>query len=172
MLQRTSTTLREYFLEVAIFDKSQMLTRLKHQRNGASSSSTIVTSRCFILPTVPCDIDLRVFQNTFVEIIYINQPIPSPPEMMEFEKLNSNSLASFLINSEQSVNDVNMSGDLVKAHARMVTLSSTVSNFYKIISREFMQFAFTNSDHNEAMETLHLKEHLKANKTRPFAQDG
>ena len=38
-------------------DNSQMFTKLKYQRNEKSLSLTIVTSRCFVEPWIPIDLD-------------------------------------------------------------------------------------------------------------------
>ena len=46
ILLRSKKTLSDHDFGIAIFDNSQMFTKLKYQRNGKSSSSTIVTSRC------------------------------------------------------------------------------------------------------------------------------
>ena len=76
ILLRTKQTLSAYDIGIAIFDNSQMFTKLKYQRNGQSSSSTIVTSRCFVKPWIPVDLDALIYHATAIEMTYIDQVIP------------------------------------------------------------------------------------------------
>ena len=79
ILLRTKHTLSEYAFGIAIFDNSQMFTKLKYQRNGKSSPSTIVTLRCFVEPWNPLDLNDLTFHATAIKMTYIDQAIPSPP---------------------------------------------------------------------------------------------
>ena len=83
ILLRTKKTLSAYEIGIAIFDNSQMFTKLKYQRNGKSSSSTIVTSQCFVKPWIPLDVDALIYHATAIEMTYNNQAIPSPPLAFE-----------------------------------------------------------------------------------------
>lgn len=56
ILTRTTKTLAQYDFGISIFDNLQMFMKKKFQRNGILSSSMIVTSRCFIKPTILSDI--------------------------------------------------------------------------------------------------------------------
>ena len=71
ILLRTKKTLSEYDIGIAIFDNSQMFTKLKYQRNGKSSSSTIATSRCFVEPWIPLAFDDLIFHAAAIEMTYI-----------------------------------------------------------------------------------------------------
>ena len=75
---RTKKTLSEYGFRIAFFDNSQMFTKLKYQRNGKSSSSTMVTSRCFVEPWIPLDLDDLIFHAESIKMTYIDQAISSP----------------------------------------------------------------------------------------------
>ena len=88
ILLRTKHTLSKYAIGIAIFDNSQMFTKLKYQRNGKSSSNTIVTSRSFAEPWIPIDIDDLIYHATVINMTYIDQPIPSPPKLPSFETAN------------------------------------------------------------------------------------
>ncbi len=55
---RTKETLRASGdFGVAIFDNSQLIEQLKFQRNAKSSSVTLTTSRCFLKPMFPTNMD-------------------------------------------------------------------------------------------------------------------
>ena len=88
ILLGTKKTLSEYKIGIAIFDNSQMFTKLKYQRNGKLSSSTIVTSGCFVEPWIPLDVNDLIYHATAIEMTYINQAIPSPPKLPAFETAN------------------------------------------------------------------------------------
>ena len=57
-----------------------MFTKLKYQRNRKSSLSTIVTSKCFVKPWIPVDVDTLIYHATAIAMTYINQVKPSPPK--------------------------------------------------------------------------------------------
>eukprot|EP00957_Ditylum_brightwellii_P147153 11205162-Ditylum_brightwellii.AAC.2 len=68
IMMRTKQKLSDYKFGIAIFDNSQMFTKLKYQRNGKSSSSTIVTLHCFIEPWITLDLDDLVYHTLKIEM--------------------------------------------------------------------------------------------------------
>ena len=97
ILKGTSDTLAGYEFGIAIFNNSQMFMKLKFQRDGKSSSSTIVTSTSFIKPTIPANLDSIQFQEEAeMEMAYIQQPVPSAPGMPQFEDITALLPGSFL----------------------------------------------------------------------------
>ena len=74
---------------IAIFDNSQIFRLLKYQRGGHSSSATMCTSRMFILAMIPLLIELFNFpsEQNKLELVYLNQPIPSAYGMPAYEKI-------------------------------------------------------------------------------------
>ena len=84
---------------VAIFDNSQLIEQLKFQRNAKSSSVTLTTSRCFLKPMLPTNMDDINFGDEKVPITYHNQIIPSPYNFPAFElcsRLESTSNPGFI----------------------------------------------------------------------------
>jgi len=129
ILLRTKNTLSEYAIGIAIFDNSQMFTKLKYQRNGQSSLSTVVTSRCFVKPWIPLDIDDLIFHTASVNMTYIEQAIPSPPKLPSFESANRLSPLTYMNPQSNNTEAVDATGDRVTNYARMATIASTVSKF-------------------------------------------
>ena len=143
ILLRTNKTLSGYFLGIAIFDNSQMFAKLKYQRNGQSSSSTIITSRCFAEPWIPIDIDELIFQAAAIKMTYIDQAIPSPPKLPSFETANHLSPSNYM-NQSITTGDADATGDRVNNYARIAKIASTVSKLRKLIPRKGTQFEFMN----------------------------
>ena len=88
VLQQTTKTLRQAGnFGIAVFDNSQVFTKLKFQRDATSSMVTKTTSRLFLRPTVPSYmVDIpEVLQHQHSDISYINQAIPSPYGMPSYE---------------------------------------------------------------------------------------
>ena len=162
ILTRTTETLAQYDFGISIFDNSQMFTKKKFQRNGISSSSTIVTSRCFIKPTIPSDIDDIDFGDTKAPLTYLDQPIPSPPRMKAFETLDPFDARSYL-STTPTASDLDCSGNRVNAYAKMAMTASIVSKLVKIVPRHDKRFAFMHPKHQEAMETMRIPFRLKDN---------
>ena len=122
ILLRTKHTLSEYAFGIAIFDNSQMFTKLKYQRNGQSSSSTIVTSRCFVKPWIPLDLDELIFHATAIEMTYIQQAIPSPPKLPSFETANHLSPLTYMTPEINNTEAVDVTGNRVDNYARIAML--------------------------------------------------
>jgi hypothetical protein len=84
---------------VAIFDNSQITRSLKYQRNKQSSTVTLVTSRCFVKPSIPDDINEIIFPDSKVFIQYVLQPIPSAFGMAEYENISNITADTFFNNT-------------------------------------------------------------------------
>ena len=171
ILMWTKKTLSAYFLGIAIFDNSQMFMKLKYQRNGKSSSSTIVTSRCFAEPWIPIDIDDLIFHAAKIHMTYIDQAIPSLPKLPSFETANHLSPSTYM-NQSITTEATDATGDRVDNYARIAKIASTVSKLHKLIPREGTQFEFTNQDHAWAMDKLELPSRLKKNKNQIVPEMG
>ena len=139
-----------------------MFTKLKYQRNRKSSSSTIVTSRCFVEPWIPLDVNNLIFHAAAIEMTYINQPIPSPPKLPAFETVNHLSPLTY-INHSIHTEAVDMTGDRVNNFVQIATIALTVSKLRKLVPREGIPFKFMNPDHTCAMDKLGLPSLLKRN---------
>ena len=164
ILLRTKKTLSAYEIGIAIFDNSQMFTKLKYQRNGKSSSSIIVTSRCFVKPWIPVDVDTLIYHATAIKMMYIDQVIPSPPKLPAFETTNHLSPLTYMNNSIHTEAPVDATGERVNKYARVAMIAPTVSKLRKLVPREDIPFEFINLDHTRAMERLQLPTLLKRNK--------
>ena len=164
ILLRTKNTLSKYGFGNAIFDNSQMFTKLKYQRNGKSSSSTIVTLRCFVEPWIPLDLDDLIFHAAAIKMTYINQAIPSPPKLPSFETANHLSPLTYMNSAINNTEAVDVTGNRVDNYARIATIASKVSKLRKLVPCEGIPFEFMNPDHARAMDELGLPSRLKTNK--------
>ena len=72
IIQDAINTLREFFFGIEMFDNSQMFTKLKFQRDGKSSLSTILASRTFVRPTIPLNVYDVEFPTEEVTMSYNN----------------------------------------------------------------------------------------------------
>ena len=131
ILLPTTETLAEYDFDISIFDNSQMFTKKKFQRNGITSSSTVMMSRCFIKPTIPVDIDDIDFGDAKAPLTYLAQAIPSPPHMKAFETMDPFDARSYLPTTTTAL-DLDNSGNRVNAYAKMAMTASIVSKLVKI----------------------------------------
>eukprot|EP00957_Ditylum_brightwellii_P071577 5442444-Ditylum_brightwellii.AAC.1 len=162
IMMRTKKTLSDYKFGIAIFDNSQMFTKLKYQRDGKLSSSTIVTSRCFIEPWIPLDLDDLVYHTLNIKMTYINQVIPSPLKLPAFKNIDPLHPTSYM---ELATNPdpADATGARVNSYAEMATIALTVSKFRSMIPRDNMPFKFMNPVHQHTMDKLELASRLKLN---------
>ena len=144
-----------------------MFMKLKYQRNEKSSSSTIVTSRCFAEPWIPIDIDDLIFHAAKIHMTYIDQAIPSPPKLPSFETANHLSPSTYM-NQSITTEAADATGDRVDNYARIAKIASTVLKLRKLIPREGTQFEFMNQDHARAMDKLELPSRLKKIRIKSF----
>ena len=106
---------------VAIFDNSQNIQSLKFQRFGRSSTVTLTTSRCFLMPMNPVFPSNTIFHNNQFHIIYHNQIITSPHGMPAFQsipKMSANIFERDIFPKDDT--SIDMSGYRVEAYANLL----------------------------------------------------
>ena len=151
---------------VAIFDNSQLIELLKFQRNAKSSSVTLTTSRCFLKPMLPTNMDDINFGDEKVPITYHNQIIPSPYNFPAFELDNRITKESFNPNRLEVTGSTDLSGARVEAYARVVVIANIVAKMRKIIPFSTgRMFEFQHLDNENAIISFNIPTMLKENRT-------
>eukprot|EP00957_Ditylum_brightwellii_P071009 5396263-Ditylum_brightwellii.AAC.1 len=105
-------TLSQLKVVVGILDNAQKVKQLKYQRIGQSAKFSLLTARAFTEPYIPPSINDINFPAERVDLLYINQPIPSPDGMPAFETLGEPKPEHFLSDiALDHSDDIDMSGE-------------------------------------------------------------
>lgn len=147
---------------ISIFDNSQIIRNQKYQRDSHCSSVTLATSRCFVKPVIPDNLDSFEFSNQSLLVTCVNQAIPSPPQMPMYEKLGSINIDAFSFNDQDSGQDT--SGGRVESYCGIAQVASTIAKFKRIIPRSKLQpFHFQIKHHVDSMDKLNIQKLLSPN---------
>ena len=166
--KRTVETLQPLEFVVATFDNSQLIQQRKFQRNGKSSSATIVTSRMFVRAMESPALSLIRFDEIpslsgKVDITYLGQAIPSPYGLPAFELLGDDRSPDIFNETKWITNSssLDFTGRRVETYASVIVLGHRIARLSKLIPFWTMGFNFQCSDHVASMEKLGVKARMK-----------
>ena len=173
VMVKTVSTLKEYWFCVSIFDNAQDFVSLKFQRQGKSSWSIVVTSRCFVKPHIPEFFPQLLQPNMEVDINYISQAIPSAYGMPALEtSCDLLDPQSYILSSNPDRNDLDLTGARVDMYYKLAINASTVQKLGRLLPRnDSHSFSFMDADGDRALKQMKIASKLKSNRSDDFGHD-
>ena len=127
-MEKTATTLsgHKHFI-ITVFDNSQVNIPKKFQQFGSCANMAIATCRLFVEPTIREYAETMEVPNEVIPITYIDQAIPLPYGILQFEDIVSWNVGNLddacLLNFEELID---VTGARMTAYCEFCRLLSTM----------------------------------------------